>query len=61
MANIVYYDQVIWEVKFKLSNETNEITEEEKEKLFPVASLTKVITVSARQSLPKTQLNQLMT
>lgn len=60
MANIVYYDQVIWEVKFKLSNETNEITEEEKEKLFPVASLTKVITVSARQSLPKTQLNQLM-
>ncbi|XP_046846724.1 beta-lactamase-like protein 1 isoform X2 [Xenia sp. Carnegie-2017] len=44
VANIVYYDQVIWEVKFKLSNETNEITEEKKEKLFPVASLTKVIT-----------------
>ena len=46
LVNVVYYDAIIWEAKFTWNNETKELKEETVEKLFPAASLTKVITVS---------------
>ncbi|CAB3980627.1 Hypothetical predicted protein [Paramuricea clavata] len=44
LVNVVYYDEVIWDAKFRWNDETKELKEEKVEKLFPVASLTKVIT-----------------
>lgn len=49
LANVVYYDEVIWSAKLRWDSTTMKITEEKSDKLFPVASVTKVITVSVNQ------------
>ena len=49
LANVVYYDKVTWSAKLKWDNTTMKIKEEKSDKLFPVASVTKVITVSVNQ------------
>lgn len=60
MVNVVYYDEVIWDAKFRWNNETKELKEEKVEKLFPVASLTKVITVSTKLSIKFNSVNQII-
>ena len=49
--NVVYYDKVIWETKLKWNSTTMETTNETSDKLFPAASVTKVITVSIKLTL----------
>jgi hypothetical protein len=54
--NAVYYDKVIWEAKYKWNETTKELTEEKNEKLYPIASVTKVITVSSHRIITFTSM-----
>ena len=51
MVNVVYYDEVIWETKLRWNSTTMETTNKTSDKLFPAASVTKVITVSIKLTL----------
>ena len=44
--NVVYYDEVIW--KAKLESKNNKIQNVKENRAYPVASVTKVITVNER-------------
>ena len=45
MMNVVYYDEVIWQANYAVKN--GKIQNDMKYTVYPVASITKVFTVSA--------------
>lgn len=46
LVNVVYDNKVIWEAKYSFKND--KITKDERNTVYPVASVTKVITVSSK-------------
>ena len=61
MANVVYMDKVIWEYSFGKMNQSDPTSPKPNSKtVFPVASLTKVLTVRIFDFFPMHQLQFLL-